>query len=361
MKPREEAFRDVSRIIVKVGSSSLLGDGDPIARISEDIATLISRGIEVILVSSGAIAFGMRRLEMTARPSAIEKLQAAAAVGQSALIRRWEEEFSAREIPVAQLLLTHADFADRTRYLNARRAIDALLSLGAFPIVNENDTVSVEEIQFGDNDQLAAMLTDIVGADLLILLTDVPGLLDREGQRVSELRTASEAMPLLRAPKSGGVGSGGMRSKVLAAEMATRRGAAVVIGPAGEANVASRILAGEDLGTLVLPDGSQLASRKHWIAYTLRPAGALQIDEGAAAALERGASLLAAGVVGCEGAFKDGDAIRISCAGAECARGLVRFSAEEVRERLESGERENLVLVHRDDLTLLNGRGTSGG
>ena len=357
-----EGLRDARRIVVKIGSRSLsAADGDAkLAALASQIAAERAVGRAVVLVSSGAIAIGIARLGLEGRPKAIAKLQAAAAAGQSRLMRFWEDAFAAHSIGVAQVLLTHADLADRDRYLNARAAIDALLELEALPVINENDTVAVEEIRFGDNDQLAAMVATLVGADLLVLLTDVEGLLDDAGHRLPVVTGEQDVEPLIR-PVTSEVGVGGMRSKVDAARRATKRGVPVLIGDARDESVLGRALAGDDVGTLFLPHGAGLASRKHWIAYTLKPRGAILVDAGAARAVaEQKRSLLPAGVVGVRGDFEPGDAVQIvGPDGREVARGLARYGTRDVAKLAGARTAEIEVrigryggdeIVHRDDM-----------
>ncbi len=343
------ALDSAKRIVVKVGSRSLVA-GDRFASIAADLAKLSASGREVVLVSSGAIAMGREALGFDARPRAIDQLQAAAAVGQSRLMRRWEESYPK---PVAQLLLTHADLADRDRYLNARASLDALLMLGVLPIINENDTIAVDEIRFGDNDQLAAMVATLVGAELLILLTDVDGVLDEHRARIPEIDDVESVAHLLRASEDD-LGSGGMSSKLDAAQRATKRGVPVVI---GRPEALLSIARGNDDGTLVLPRGVRLASRKHWIAYTLKPRGVLVVDAGAARAISKASSLLSAGVVGVRGDFEPGDAVSISGPDGEVARGLARYRTADVArlagmksDEIDPARPGGGIIVHRDDL-----------
>jgi len=360
-----EGFPRARRVVVKIGSRTLASDPEVYARLAAVIAARPPGS--VIVVSSGAIALGLQVLGWKARPREMAKLQAAAAAGQSALMRRWEQAFSERGRAVAQVLLTHADLADRARANNARAALDALLEAGAVPIINENDTVAVDEIKFGDNDQLAALVSAMVGADLLVLLSDVAGLLDREGQRVSVVHDVErEALPLVgAAPVEQGrvsVGTGGMGSKLEAARRGAMAGAAVVIADARSADGLAAVLAGHDVGTLVTPDRDPLAARKHWILFTLRPRGALIVDSGAAKALvERGGSLLAVGVLGVRGAFGAGDAVQVlDPAGHEIGRGLAAIGAMDlVRVAGKKGAEVEATLgrpldavVHRDDLVV---------
>jgi glutamate 5-kinase len=290
-------------------------------------------------------------------------LQAAAAAGQSVLMRTYEDAFARQGLAVAQVLLTHADLADRTRANNARDALHALLEAKVVPIINENDTVAVDEIRFGDNDQLASMVTPLVGADLLILLSDVAGLLDASGHRVPLVRNVSrEARPLATASASG-PGTGGMVSKLEAARRAMLAGASVVIADARHPNPIGAILAGEDVGTLFLPHPQRIQARKHWIAFTLRPKGAILLDRGAVeAVVERGRSVLPVGVLGVRGDFNPGDAITLLAEnGREIGRGLARLGAGEMAAvagkrgpdlAATRGVDPDMVVVHRDDLVL---------
>jgi glutamate 5-kinase len=352
------------RAVVKIGSSSLARDGAAYDRLAAEMRALRDAGRQVVLVSSGAIALGAKKLGYRGRPREMARLQAAAAAGQSLLMRAYEEAFGARGLAVAQVLLTHADLADRLRANNAREALAALLEAGAVPILNENDSVAVDEIKFGDNDELSAMVTPLVDADVLVLLSDVEGLLDATGARVATVAdVAREAAPLVRVTKSEG-GTGGMASKVEAARRATLAGAHVVIADARKEGVLARIFAGEDEGTLFSAAARPLAARKHWIAFTLRPRGAVLLDAGAATAVRSGKSILAVGVLGVRGDFRAGDSVCVLAPdGAELGRGLARRSAEEavvVAGRKDGdrrgddgdGEERDHVLVHRDDLVV---------
>ena len=356
------ALADCRRLVVKIGSRALLAQQDAHAVLAKQIAALQADGRQVVLVSSGAIAFGRERLGFVERPKTIERLQAAAAAGQSLMMRVYEDAFESHGTHVAQVLLTHGDLADRERYLNARRSMEALLELGVVPIINENDAVAIEELRFGDNDQLAAMAANLVRAELLVMLTSVEGVLDDRGNRVSVVRDVTEVSGFLTEP-SDDLGLGGMASKIDAARRATLHGVPVVVAPAQRATVLADILAGEDVGTLLLPHGSPLASRKHWIAYTLKPKGSLVIDKGAVSAVvDRNKSLLPAGVVRVEGRFSAGDAVRIvNEAGDEVARGLARYGASEAK-RLAGKQSSEIganvdnhfgdEIVHRDDLVV---------
>ena len=354
---------DGRRVVVKIGSKSLVGASDRFEKLARQVAALRSEGRAIVIVSSGAIALGRQRLGLASRPTDMAQLQACASVGQSLLMRAWEDAFAPHAVPVAQILLTHADLADRERYLNARGAIDALIDLGAVPVINENDTVAVDEIRFGDNDQLAAMVATLIGADLLALLTDVEGLLDASGQRLSIVEDASSVAALAEHGK-GDLGTGGMASKLESARRATLRGIPAVIADARDPDVLARVLAGADVGTPFMPHGARLASRKHWIAYTLRPRGALIVDAGAVTALRNGGrSLLPAGVLGARGDFAAGDAVTlVDVAGVEIARGLARYGTRDVARLAGVATREIAgilgfhggdEIVHRDDLVLL--------
>jgi glutamate 5-kinase len=290
-------------------------------------------------------------------------LQASAAAGQSVLMRLYEEAFGRHDLAVAQILLTHADLADRTRANNAREALAALLDAKVVPIINENDTVAVDEIKFGDNDMLASMVTPLVSADLLVLLSDVPGLLDGKGERVPLVRNVTrEAFPLATQSTSP-VGTGGMLSKLEAARRGMLAGAAVVVADARDPRTLGAILSGEDTGTLFVPHPQRIQARKHWIAFTLRPRGALLLDSGAVTAVvEKGRSLLPVGVLGVRGDFGPGDAVTLLATdGREIGRGLARLGATETAaiagkrtEELSTarGIDCDLVIVHRDDLVL---------
>jgi glutamate 5-kinase len=361
--PREE-LPEARRIVVKIGTKSITaGDRGRFGDVARQVAALRATGRQVVLVSSGAIALGFPRLGLKARPTQMAELQASAATGQSRLMHAYEEAFAAHGIEVAQVLLTHDGITDRSLYLNARAALDALLAHGCVPIINENDTIAVDEIRFGDNDQLAAMVATLVGADLLVLLTDVEGLLDGAGERIATVGDVEQVRGLVRPHASGGLSLGGMESKLDAARRASLRGLPVVIADARDPNVLPALLAGADLGTLVLPQGSPLASRKHWIAYTLKPKGSVLVDAGAVRALvERQSSLLPAGVLGVRGDFVSGDAVSVlGPEGAEIARGLSRYGMHEIA-RLAGARASEIAarighyagdaVVHRDDLVL---------
>ncbi len=349
------------RIVVKIGSRSLTGDGALIRRMAQEIAELRNDERQVVLVSSGAIALGLSRLGYRTRPKEVGRLQAAAAAGQSVLMRRYDEAFAALGLTSAQVLLTYSDLADRERLNNAREAFAALLDAGAIPIVNENDTVSTEEIRFGDNDQLASMVVPLVGADALVLLTDVDGVLDARGRRIPVMAHDQSVSVVTETRER--VGTGGIQSKVDAARKATHSGASAVIAPATRDGVLRELFSGADVGTL-FPRRGPLRARKHWIAYTLRPRGTLVLDEGAAHAMRGGkSSLLPIGVIGVRGDFNPGDAVRlVGPDGTEVARGLTQLGALDAARGAgkKGGElallfgtgRTDLVVVHKDDLVV---------
>lgn len=339
------------RIVVKIGSRSLAADAAVPRSLAEEARALTDEKRSVVLVSSGAIALGAARLGYRTRPKEMAKLQASAAAGQSVLMRRYDEAFFDQGLTVAQVLLTHADLAERDRLNNAREAFAALLEAGAVPIVNENDTVATEEIRFGDNDQLASMVVPLVGADLLILLTDVEGVLDADGRRISVMSERSVVGKV--SSKGERVGSGGMASKLDATGKARRSGAAVVIAPAGRPGVLADVVAGKDVGTLFPAIGEPLKARKHWIAYTLRPRGVLILDAGAVRAISGGrSSLLPVGVLGVRGEFRPGDSVSlVDTEGREVGRGLSRLSALDAA-RVAGQTSGDDVVVHKDDLVL---------
>lgn len=359
MTARSE-LQDARRIVIKVGSKALAGDGELQQKFALELSGLAKPKRGFVLVTSGAIAFGMKKLGYRTRPKETGKLQAAAAAGQTVLMRRWDEAFSAAGLTVAQVLLTHDDLADRERVNNARDAFAELLDAGAIPIVNENDTVSTAEIRL-DNDQLAAMVAPLVSADLLILLTDVEGVLDKSGKRIALMSDSAELGTVVQSGEK--LGSGGMQSKLDAAHKACHSGASVVIAQASRPYVIRDIVAGADVGTLV-PRRTALRARQHWIAYTLRPRGTVLVDAGAEKALRGGkSSLLPVGVLGVRGEFNAGDAVKlVGASGGEIGRGLTRLGALDVSraagkqaaelELAFGGDAKELVIVHKDDLVL---------
>lgn len=363
------------RIVIKVGSSLVTDEGRgldhaAVARWAEEIAALKRAGREIVLVSSGAIAEGIKRLGWRARPSAMHELQAAAAVGQMGLVQAYESAFTRYGLHTAQILLTHDDLSDRRRYLNARSTLLTLLGLDVIPVINENDTVTTDEIRFGDNDTLGALVTNLIEADVLVLLTDQQGLYTADPRRdaaATLVRNARAGDPELERMASGvgtTIGSGGMLTKVLAAKRAARSGASTVIAGGREERVLSRLAAGEPIGTTLAADTISLAARKQWLADHLQLAGRLMLDAGAVRALKRdGKSLLPIGVVALAGEFDRGEVVGcFDPDGREVARGLVNYSAQETARimRKPSSEIEAILgyvdepeLIHRDNMVLL--------
>jgi len=361
------AVTRVRRVVVKVGTKALTGadgrlDSDFVRALSAQIAGLLESGLEVALVSSGAIGAGMGELELSSRPRTLPRLQAAAAVGQGQLMRTFHDAFARFRVRVAQILVTRDDFHDRTRYLNIRNTIRALTAWRALPVINENDTVSVDEIRFGDNDVIAALVANLIDADLLVMLTDVAGFL-RRGRRVSRLERVDAAALAEAGAESDRLGVGGMRSKLQAAATVTGAGAAAVVAPAREPEVLRRLLAGEDLGTLCAPARRRMSARRRWIGHAARTSGKLLIDAGAAEALHRrGKSLLPSGIVDVIGRFAKGANVAIiGPDGETVARGLTNYSAEQIRRikglktsRIAKvlGDRPYDEVVHRNNMTL---------
>ncbi|MCC7269572.1 MAG: glutamate 5-kinase, partial [Rhodocyclaceae bacterium] len=331
------------RLVVKVGSALVTANGAGLAlefigELARQIARLREDGREVLLVSSGAIAAGMQRLGWTARPHAMHELQAAAAVGQMGLAQAYETCFSQYGLKTAQILLTHEDLADRLRYLNARSTLTALLALGVVPIINENDTVVTDEITFGDNDTLGALVANLVEAEALVILTDQAGLFTSDPRKdpaatlVAEHRADDPALEAMAGGAGSGISKGGMLTKVRAAQRAARSGAHTLIASGREADVLPRLARGEALGTLLFASATPLAARKQWLADHLQLAGSLVLDAGAVQALAAGKSLLPVGVTAVEGEFERGAAVACRSAdGREIARGLVNYSSSEAR------------------------------
>src|SRR5215510_464111 len=362
------------RVVVKVGSSILSrADGvrsERVAHLAGELAMLRSAGKEVVLVTSGAVAAGMSRLGMKERPKTIPAKQAAAAVGQIALMALYEKYFSVHDLRVAQVLLTHDDLANRRRYLNAKHTMLTLLEAEVIPIVNENDTVAVEEIQFGDNDNLSALVAVLIEADLLVILSDIEGLYDRDPRTKGDARLIALVEKgaddlVYSAGEAGPLGRGGMTTKLQAAHKAALSGIPTIIADGRqEQSLALVFDPATETGTLFLPLADRLASRKHWIAYTLKPAGALVVDAGACAAVcERGSSLLPPGVREVRGMFGEGECVAcLDPSGREFARGLVNYSSNDL-ERIKGARTSQIEkilgykvsdeVIHRDDLALL--------
>jgi glutamate 5-kinase len=377
---RSEVAAGATTVVVKVGTRVLshpngLLNQDRIATLSEEIAALADAGRHVALVSSGAVAAGMGRLGLAKRPDDLGQLQAVAAVGQSHLIETYDRALRQFNRHAAQLLLTAEDLRHRTRYLNVRNTLLALFRHGAIPVINENDTVSVEELQisFGDNDHLAAMVTNLLRAPLLVLLSDVDGLYDGDpndpqAKVIPTVVRLDDAVLAHARASTGGVSKGGMASKLAAAKIAIGSGENVIIASGRRVGVLGEIMAGKPVGTLFLPHGQSVASRKRWIGHALRPAGAITLDDGARRAIEQsGRSLLAIGIIEVSGVFKKGDVLAIrDASGAEFARGLTNFSSDElvlIQGRKTSqfaeilGHRRYDEVIHRDNLVLSGGTG----
>jgi glutamate 5-kinase len=369
---RPQQLADVRRLVVKIGSSSLTGaDGQlhrpTIRRLVGDLALLHAQGLEVILVSSGAVAAGMGRLGMAERPTAIAELQAVAAVGQNLLVHTYESLFRRHDVPVGQVLLTAGDILDdRQRYNHVRTTLRQLFKLGVVPVINENDSVAVAELRrsLGDNDMLAAYVANLVQAQLLVILSDVEGVYSRYVAGKGEGLLTDVAPDQELGPQGGGnrLGRGGIETKLRAARLLTTCGEMTIVAHARKHRL-PEILAGKNVGTLFLPRGKRMGSRKRWIGFASPPRGTVTVDDGAVKAIARlGRSLLPAGVVGCEGGFAAGDVVRIADGqGREVARGLCRYGCDDL-ERI-SGQRSAVVektlgqkaleVIHRDDLVLM--------
>ena len=362
------------RLVVKVGSALVTNNGAGLALEAIDewarqIAILLGEGRQVVIVSSGAIAAGMQRLGWAARPHAMHELQAAAAVGQMGLAQAYESSFATHGLKTAQILLTHEDLADRTRYLNARSTLITLLELGVVPIINENDTVVTDEIKFGDNDTLGALVANLIEANSLIILTDQQGLYTADPRRdpkaslISEGRADDSGYESMAGGVGSGISRGGMITKVKAAQRAARSGADTLIASGREPDALIRLSRGDNLGTFLYATASPLAARKQWLADHLQLAGSLHLDAGAVNALENGKSLLPIGVVAVEGEFGRGGVVACrSAQGKEVARGLINYSSIEARRiaghathEIESilGYLDEDELIHRDNMVLL--------
>ncbi|THB74742.1 MAG: glutamate 5-kinase [Gammaproteobacteria bacterium] len=368
-------LKNTKRWVVKVGSALLTADGAGLDEILvnslvDQIAKLRELGVEVVMVSSGAVAEGMQRLGWEERPKELHELQAAAAVGQMGLVQAYESKFQNYGLHTAQILLTHDDLANRRRYLNARGTIRALLEHKVVPVVNENDTVVTDEIRFGDNDTLAAMVANLVEADVLVILTDQKGLFDKDPRKNSDAKLISEAKSgdsaLIDMASGGGgkLGRGGMLTKVKAATKAANSGAATAIAYGRVSDILLQLFNGDDVGTLLIPHNEPLAARKQWLANHMQVRGSLVIDAGAVRVLKNsGKSLLSVGVIGVKGEFKRGDVVScIDESGFEIARGLVNYPADEVAKiTKKSSDMIEAILgylaeeeiIHRDNMVLI--------
>lgn len=379
MRIRErDHLRKTRRWVVKIGSALLTNEGsgldyDAIALWVEQMAGLMGandNSVEIVLVSSGAIAEGIKRLGWIERPDSVYKLQAAAAVGQMGLVQAYESQFQKHKLHTAQILLTHDDLSNRTRYLNARSVLLKLITLGIVPVVNENDTVVTDEIRFGDNDTLAALVANLIDADLLVILTDQQGMFDSDPRQnpqaklLTEVDALSSELDAMAGDSKGTLGRGGMATKLRAARLAARSGTATIIASGKEDNVLSRIYQGESLGTLLMANQAPLLARKQWLAGHLQMKGELVLDNGAAAVLKnKGSSLLAVGVIDVIGQFARGDmVVCVDEAGQEIARGLINYNSDEagmikgyatskISEIL--GYVDEAELIHRDNLLVI--------
>ena len=376
MNQKRQQVSQAKRWVIKVGSSLVTKNGrgldlDAIAKLAAQLVNLVDIGKEVILVSSGAIAEGMNRLAWSKRPHAVYELQAAAAVGQMGLIQAYESCLQKHSLHSAQVLLTHEDLQDRKRYLNARTTLRKLLNLKVIPVVNENDTVSTDEIKFGDNDTLAALVSNLVEADALIILTDQQGIFktppdqqNLDNELIDELSADDNLLDQIAGPSAGELGRGGMVTKVSAARLAARAGATTIIASGKTENVLLEIAKGKSHGSLLFPENEPLVARKQWIANQLYTRGQLTLDDGACKVISKdGKSLLPIGVQNLNGTFERGEVVScVNNAGVEIARGLVNYNAHEAKllmgkasKDIEStlGYVEEPELIHRDNLVVL--------
>ncbi len=377
-----QQLKDVRRPVIKIGSSLLEGDPDSmVSRLTRQVERLVDEGREPVLVSSGAILFGMEAMGLNTYPVTLPRKQAAAAIGQSRLMAHYNRYFAKCGLETAQVLLTQEGIHNRQTYLNASNTLNTLLDMNVVPIVNENDTVATEEIQFGDNDTLSSLVTTLVDADLLVILSDVDGLYrgdPKEGEapvsRVQAITDEVRGYVREEADREGRATVGGMTTKLEAAETVTRSGTPMVIASGREENVLGDLLAGEEIGTLFEPARGEdiVQGRKRWIGYHLPSKGTIRVDDGAARALlERGKSLLPSGVVAVEGRFQRGDAVRVEDGSErELGRGLVNYSLQEV-QRLQGCQTDEISdilgyhnfdeIIHRDNLVVFqDGRDTGG-
>jgi glutamate 5-kinase len=372
MLKRKDMLKKVRRLVLKVGSRVLTSKGKTLSlgvfdRLAREVAEAKKAGYEVVIVSSGAIAAGMGRLGFTEKPKTIPQKQAAAAIGQSALMWNYERAFSSYGEKVAQILLTGDDLSSRNRFLNARNTLLALLDFGVIPIINENDTVAVEEIKFGDNDNLSALVTNLACADLLVMWSDIDGLYDRDPRLYRNAKlipVVSHVTAELEKKATGTLNSisiGGMVTKLQAARKAALFGVPTILANGTKEETLDKILKGEEIGTLFTSEVNKLKSRKHWIAFTLRPLGKIIVDEGARKAiLQKGKSLLPSGILAAEGKFGRGDPVSlVDPRREEFARGLVNYSAVEIMKikglksqevAVRLGYKYGDEIIHRDDL-----------
>lgn len=367
---RKKITSRARRVVVKVGSAVLAGDREIFNHLATEVRGIKATGREAVIVSSGAVAKGMKRLGMTAPPATIPERQAVAAAGQTGLMALYDAAFGKVGEKVAQVLLTHDDIGNRKRFLNARNTLTTLLKLGIVPIINENDTVAVDEIKFGDNDELSALTTNLIEADLLVILTDIEGLFDRDPKK----DTAAQLVPLVEdvdhiknewlSTETNVFGTGGIRTKCEAARKAAHFGAATIIASGFIPGVVASILAGDSIGTLFLPKEDRLTSKKHWIAFSTRPSGRVFVDDGARDALLKGGkSLLPSGIKDVDGIFDSGEVVHcVDLDGREFARGVSNYSSKEL-ERIKGMKTTGIEkilgykvydeVIHRDNLVVL--------
>jgi glutamate 5-kinase len=371
---RRSDLKNTKCWVVKIGSALLTDDGQGLNREAlagwvAQMVELKKQGVDVVIVSSGSVAEGMKRLGWSSRPKLLNELQAAASVGQMGLIQAYESKFSKYDIHTAQILMTHDDLSNRKRYLNVKSAIETLLEYGVVPIINENDAVVTDEIRFGDNDTLAALTANLISADVLVILTDQAGLYNdnpRENpnaELISEAQVSRKDIEAMASPEGGALGKGGMYTKVMAAKRASRSGSATLIASGREENILPKLFNGETKGTLLVPDLEPLTARQQWLAGHLQVKGTLVLDEGAVNVLQTsGKSLLPIGVTSMRGNFQRGEmVVCYDQAGHEVARGLINYSAHEANQimgkpsnQIESilGFIEDESLIHRDNLVL---------
>jgi glutamate 5-kinase len=373
MEQRKALIKGIKKIVIKIGSAVLTDNGvlhhPTIIRLAADIAFLRKKGYQTVIVSSGAIASGVGKLGLSRKPDTIPRKQAVAAIGQGSLMYAYEEAFTPHQLLVAQILLTREDLTNRQRYLNAHNTLITLLEWGIIPIINENDTVAVEEIKFGDNDNLSALIAHLVESDLLIVLTDTDGLYDRDprddphARLIPVVEEIDETVVEYTSKFSGQWGLGGMRSKIMAARKVTAGGTPVIVASGRKEGVLQEIIKGKPLGTLFLPQQPTLSRKKHWIAFTLKHKGDIIVDEGAKkAVLEKGKSLLPSGVIEVKGRFGIGACVRLVDQKAEViGKGLVNYSSSdiikirglktsEIEERLEFKSSDEVI--HRDNMVI---------
>jgi glutamate 5-kinase len=372
---RKALVKGVKKIVIKIGSAVLTDNGvlhrPTITRLADDVAFLRKKGYQTVIVSSGAIASGVGKMGLSRKPVTIPQKQAVAAIGQGSLMYAYEEAFNSHQLLVAQLLLTREDLTNRQRYLNARNTLITLLEWGIIPIINENDTVAVEEIKFGDNDNLSALIAHLIESDLLIVLTDTEGLYDRDPREDPQARLIPVVEQVdnqvleYTSKYSGQWGLGGMRSKIMAARKVTAGGISVIVASGRKEGVLQEIIKGKPLGTLFLPQKATLSRKKHWIAFTLKHKGDIIIDEGAKRALlEKGKSLLPSGVVAVQGRFGMGACVRLVDQNARLiGKGLANYSSSDIIKirGLKTSEIEKKLefkhsdeVIHRDNLVIQN-------